>query len=209
MKSKRILSALLSLLMAGNLAVQSVPAGAFSIETTQGEEQTLLTIPEGSILFEAEAETEPAEATPAETEGTAEKPGENTVSYTCGANTTWTFDLDSHVLTVSGSGEIRDFTYQSDAWFNYCDLVEEIVIQPGISTSSAVLRECRNVKRITMPLICQENGIAAFDNLFGGELPEGLTSVTLTDGAEVPAGYFLSCSGLTEITLPSTVAATK
>ena len=210
MKAKRILSALLSVLMAGNLAVQSIPAGAISLRepVQQAEEQTLLTMPSGSILFEAEEDTAEtsAETTPEETEPATEETGGNTVSDACGPGTIWTLDLDTHILTISGSGEIRDLTYKSDGWLSYNSLVEEIVIQPGITASTAVLRDCQNARRITMPLIyAEKDGISAFSGLFGNKFPAGLTSVTLTDCTELPDAYFKNCTGLTEIVLPATV----
>ena len=105
--------------------------------------------------------------------------GQTTVdSGTCGAeeggsNLTWTLTSDS-TLTISGTGDMADFTSGNQPWQKHLTAIRTAVVQEGVtSVGNYFLSYCN---RLTI------------------DLPDGLTSV---------GDYFLlNCTGLTSIDLP-------
>ncbi|HAJ98288.1 MAG TPA: hypothetical protein DCO72_11200, partial [Ruminococcus sp.] len=129
--------------------------------------------PVWDVLMEAEdsAETEEAETAP-ETEEATESPeptapaqtipegmtdlskllGENTVTDSCGEDAQWTYDLDSHILVISGTGKVMSMTYRSDEFKNYIKEVETIQVMNGISSiNTAVFSGCSALTRLILP----------------------------------------------------------
>ena len=74
-----------------------------------------------------------ASAMPQITPGTAEDSSATVVkSGTCGNSCKWTLD-ESGLLTVSGSGEMYDFTHDTLPWFDERTSITKIVVQNGVT----------------------------------------------------------------------------
>ena len=99
----------------------------------------------------------------------------------CGEGTTWTL-TDDGLLSVGGTGPMADYDswWVSPPWYDYRDLIEQVVIQPGVTTvGGSAFRNCAALTRV--------------------EFPEGLGSIG--------AGAFSDCSALPEVVLPASLTA--
>ena len=91
---------------------------------------------------------------------------------------TWSLTIPSGVLTISGSGEIPDYTIDPPPWYDYYGLCKEIIIEEGITSI----------------------GVQAFSGLFNVESVEIPDSVTT-----IKYGAFSGDSALEHITIPKNV----
>ncbi len=104
-------------------------------------------------------------------------------SGSCGAqgnNLTWELD-DSGILTISGTGEMANFT-QTAPWYDYVQQINAVVLQPGVtSIGSSAFSECQY-----------------------------LTSVSIPEGVRSIGNYvFLGCSNLRTLTIPASVTSVQ
>ena len=166
----------------------SEPAGEEFIETVAEPEAS-------AAPSEAAAEPEASEATASEPEKPAVSAGETVVEHapaydamgaassgTCGDNLTWT--LEDGILTISGEGPMKDFTYYSDwdetdsGWDMYAGQVKKVVI---------------------------ENGVTSIGTYAFYEMPS-LTEVIIGDGVEtIGWAAFSHCNYVTKLTIGKNV----
>lgn len=152
-------------------------------------------------------------------------------SGTCGEDLTWTLD-DEGVLTISGSGEMEDYSSPSDApWYSYSGSVKSIVIESGVTSigadafcsNSSSYNRYDDLSSVTILGDLKTIGSYAFSgciNLSDINLPDsvttigksafygctGLTSINIPSGLEsISVSTFYKCTGLTGITIPSSV----
>ena len=114
-------------------------------------------------------------------------------------NLNWTLSADG-TLTISGSGEMIDFSYDSsEAWTQYSDSIKKVVIQSGVtSIGTHAFDECSSLTSVTMPKSLKSIGGYAFARC------SSLTSVTIpTSVTSIGKSAFYRCSSLTSITIPS------
>lgn len=99
------------------------------------------------------------------------------LSGTCGDNLTWSYDENTHTLTISGSGMMKNYGYGYIVpWEDLAGEVTTVAIRDGVSSI----------------------GDCAFQNF------TALTSVSIPDSVTWIGGYaFSGCSSLKEITLPN------
>ena len=77
-------------------------------------------------------------------------------SGTCGAeaggsNLTWTLTSDS-TLTISGTGDMADFTTGSQPWEEHLTAIRTAVVQEGVtSVGSNFLNNCTGLTSIDLP----------------------------------------------------------
>ena len=132
----------------------------------------------------------------------------------------WT--LSDHVLTISGDGEIPDYSYTSHApwygseidsiviengvthigaWaFDHCSAVSISIPETVTSIGDYSIRYCEALESVSIPNGVTEIGTYAFESCTGLQsiyLPESLASV----GASV----FYKCSNLREVVIPENV----
>lgn len=94
----------------------------------------------------------------------------------CGTNVTWS--LDGTVLTISGTGEMTNYTYTDVPWKSARNSITAIVITNGVtSIGENAFRSCFSVQSLMIP-----NGV-----------------VSIGESA------FQDCSGLSTITIPRSV----
>ncbi len=106
-------------------------------------------------------------------------------SGTCGENLTWTLD-DTGTLTISGTGEMTDYNYGSDApWYRHLASIKTIVIDDGVTGI----------------------GDYAFDNSDNAfDAISSLTSVTIGNSVtSIGTGAFMWCAKLTDVTMGNSV----
>lgn len=126
-----------------------------------------------------------------------------TTSGTCGDELTWSYDADSKTLTISGSGEMEDYTQTIDSapWSAAQHDIQTAVIEPGVTSIGAYgFSGCSNMKSVTLPESVISIGQGAF---FGCA---SLTSIAIPAGVtSIEASTFINCTALAEVTLPDSV----
>ena len=102
-----------------------------------------------------------------------------TYSGSCGANADWSFDTETGVLKISGTGEMSSYGKTSMPWYDYRTQVKSIVIENGItSIGKRAFSEC------------------------------AATSVEIADSVTVINGYaFRICHNITDIKIGKGVMA--
>ena len=137
----------------------------------------------------------------------------------------WSISAD-HVLTISGSGEMPNYSRSAQApWYSYRSQIENIIVEDSITAlgnysfyecSNAVSIDipdgitaiprgcfwfCSSLKSIDLPDSIQTFGEDAFyccSQLKSITIPEGVTELNLSD-------VFYCCDSLKSISLPSTL----
>lgn len=146
---------------------------------------------------------------------------DNTVIGQCGNSATYSLDLSSGVLTISGVGEI----YSGD-WYDYADSITAVVVEDGItSIDYGTFYGCTSLKSVTLadsvtyvestafedtPFLAN---LGEFATLFGSELyrytGDG-TNVEIPDTiTSIGSNAFLYEDSLESVTIPSSVTAIK
>ena len=134
-------------------------------------------------------------------------------------NTTWVLTSDG-VLTFSGKGRMKNYTYKSEMpWYTYMDQIESVVIGDGITSIGDYAFYGFGITSIQIPESVTTIGSFAFKNaaqLDNVVLPSGLTKLgesafyacTSLSSIEIPAALwtiqpytFKNCTGLTELIL--------
>ena len=100
-------------------------------------------------------------------------------SGTCGDNLTWILEESTGILTIEGSGAMKDYSSGSSApWYRDRGKISTVVIGDGVT----------NI------------GSYAFSHCYG------LTSIIIPNNVTSIGDYvFYGCSGLTSITIPNSV----
>ncbi len=153
---------------------------------------------------------------------------EYTASGTCGAdgdNLTWTL-CDDGTLTISGTGEMADYTNTNRPSWNSSNRVRTVIIEEGVtSIGSWGFPGCTELEHVEIPSSVTTIGQYAFiwstNKLESITIPEGvvtigkrafescykLQNITLPSTLETLGDYvFISCSSLREITIPNSVS---
>lgn len=149
----------------------------------------------------------------------------------CGANAKWSLDIDTGVLTISGSGDMYDewFMWGSGTytpWYSEREYITSVNIKSGITgIGKNLFSYCENIKSISIPDSVKRIGRNAFshtayyknadnwenDVLFiGNHLIEakngirGLYSIP-ANTKTIAEEAFLGCDNLTSVTIPDSV----
>lgn len=140
----------------------------------------------------------------------------------CGENLTWEFA--DGILTISGTGDMYDYSEEPAPWSEYNDIIASITISDGVtsigdnafhsccaesidlqctslvSIGKNAFSRCTMLTSIFIPESVQSIGSEAFS------LCEGLSMVELpTTLTKIPDGIFTDCALLDSITIPDTV----
>ncbi len=140
----------------------------------------------------------------------------------CGDDIYW--DLKDGILTIKGSGEIWNYSYNNYApWCSYSEDINSVVIHDGITTiGDYAFSQVRELTNVTLPDTLVSIGCYAFSacGIKSVTLPDGfktigewafnscdkLTTVILPGGIEYIGTYaFGACEALTEISLPDSI----
>ena len=208
---KRILASLLALCLMGGM----LPTAALASEPD-------ITMPTTERKLEknngAPANRAPSAPASAGAEGNFSEPllvraGEEDTptSGTCGENLTWELDLETGTLTISGTGDMKDYeqVYNGDADYSFsssspwsnCDDIKSVIIESGVtSIGKCAFVGCKNVSGILIPNSINDIGDLAFRNC------NGLTSISIPDSVSViNPDTFAYCSNLTSISIPNSI----
>ncbi len=99
-------------------------------------------------------------------------------SGACGNDLSWVLDGEG-VLTVSGTGNMREFGFNSAPWYKARNSIRSVVLEDGVTSISAY-------------------AFRGFPNLASVRIPEGVTSI----------GYdaFYNCNALLAVSIPASVS---
>lgn len=90
------------------------------------------------------------------------------ISNKCGDNLTWSFDYETGTLTISGTGDMYDFSYYSEdipntPWVGIRNLIKHIDVQDGATRiGSDAFLECSALTSVTLPNSVTSIGGSAF-----------------------------------------------
>ena len=141
-----------------------------------------------------------------------------------GENLTGVLDTTTGQLTISGYGDMDDWTNGSPPWNGMQSMIKSVVLPQGLtSIGGCAFDGCRNLPSITIPSGVTSIGNRAFRNcaiLAEVTLPAGVTSIgrnafegcaaftemTIPDGVtRINAGTFKDCGALSSVTIPDNV----
>lgn len=112
--------------------------------------------------------------------GVAITTNEETASGSCGEALTWSLNSAGD-LTVSGTGDMADFTATGAPWAEYRDQVKLVIVGQGVtSIGSSAFQDCKNLETVSLPGSLTALGEAAFlrcGELTNVKLPASLKSV--------------------------------
>ena len=113
----------------------------------------------------------------------------------CGDNLTWKYS--NHTLTISGTGDMWDFTATEVPWGDLCGQIHNISLPTGItSIANNAFFACTEISSITLPSSLKKIGRSAF--IFCKKL----TSITIPDKVTtIGNGAFESCENLQHISI--------
>ena len=145
-------------------------------------------------------------------------------SGTCGDNLTWTLDTKTGVLTISGTGAMTNYTYNSSyyipntPWYSYSESIKTVKIGSSVtSIGDYAFCKCSSLTSVTIPNSVTCIGRYAFSHcssLTSITIPNSVTSIgdhafydctsltSATIGNSVTSigeGAFINCSGLTAV----------
>ena len=144
----------------------------------------------------------------------------------CGENTYWSYDYDTHHLSITGTGDMRQYALNSLApWYrDFSDEISSISIASGITNIGAyAFNDCSALTSVTIPIGVTSIGDYAFcwcNKIESITIPDGvirigdnafdhciaLTNLVIPKGVESIGNYaFDHCSGLTSIVIPEGV----
>ena len=120
-------------------------------------------------------------------------------SGTCGENVTWSLD-DNGTLTISGTGEMEAYDWNTRPWYSYSSSIESVVIENGItSIPKYAFAYLGNLKSASIPSSVTTIGDSAFESC-------GLTSVSIPNGVTAIGDHmFANCYSLETVSIPGSV----
>lgn len=123
-------------------------------------------------------------------------------SGSCGENLTWTLDMESGVLTISGTGFMDNKDSSIDKpWYEYQEQITKVVIEEGVtSIGENMFALMPNLTEVQLPKSLRIIKAGAF------EMSEKLKAIDLSYVERVEAAAFHGCTGLTEVTIPDGIA---
>ena len=120
-------------------------------------------------------------------------------SGSCGDNIKWS--LDSGVLTISGTGDMTDYTEFSLApWYDLASKVQSVVVSSGVtSVGNMAFYGCTNLTTVKLADSVISLGSSAFSGCYL------LVQIYMPGVEEIDRACFYDCKQLVNIELPSSL----
>ena len=126
-----------------------------------------------------------------------------------GKDVTWTLVVD--ILTISGTGDMKNYSLRNVPWFDYQKSIVEVVIEHGVkSIGNNAFRACTNLTTVTIPNSVTSLGMNAF---MGGNVVNATIDMTYIgdrydeNGEQIDRNFSGSglANNLTNLTIGSSV----
>ncbi len=119
----------------------------------------------------------------------------------CGDNITWFYDTETRCLTISGTGEMYDFSEDNQPWVAYRDDMRSAVISEGVtSVGDYTFEFYRYIRKITLPDTIATIGKYAFHACYG------ISSIVIPDNVTIiEDNAFSYCTGILSLEIPDGV----
>ena len=123
-------------------------------------------------------------------------------AWNCGNGLYATLDAQTGTLTVSGTGDMYDYSEEKEAPWNESDAaIRKVVLEPGVRTiGSRAFADCANLAQVDIAPSVRVIGDEAFANCV--KLDNVILPGDLTD---LGSGAFSGCKSLRAITVPAGV----
>jgi len=121
-------------------------------------------------------------------------------SGSCGSGLNWS--LEAGVLTITGSGDMTDYTENNMApWYPYRENITKLVLPEGLtSVGKLAFYDCSNLKIVDLPDAVRSIGEFAFASC------EKIELLDLGSGLEtIGNSAFYGCSGFKSVRLPQSL----
>lgn len=124
------------------------------------------------------------------------------VSGSCGDDVTYTLNTETGVLKIEGTGEMTNYSRDSERWSSHKSCVKEVLIANGVTSIGVrAFWDCPSLTSITIPSSVTSIGDYAF------WLCRSLSSITISEGVtSIGNSAFRNCSSLSSITIPKSVS---
>ena len=95
---------------------------------------------------------------------------------TCGENLTWSYVTSTKTLTISGTGEMANYSSSNAPWNSFKSSIKNIIIKSGVtSIGGAAFYGCSGLTSITIPNSVTSIGYNAFSGTgWFNNQPKGL-----------------------------------
>ena len=121
-------------------------------------------------------------------------------SGSCGDNVTYTFDSSTGLLTISGTGDMKNYNWFSSPFYNNSSIKNVVISDGVISIGNSVFYGCRGLTSIIIPDSVTSIGDYAFYGC------TGLKNIIIPDSViSIGKSVFCECRGLKSITIPDSV----
>ena len=125
------------------------------------------------------------------------------------ADVTWSQNLCDSTLTISGTGPMADWLYDSAPWYNYRESIKTVFIEDGVTTiGSYAFYFCQKLSSITLPnsvTIIGNNAFQACKNLLSLTIPSSVTSIGSSGLSSFTADLYVSWRGTDILTYTNQV----
>ncbi len=113
-----------------------------------------------------------------------------------GSNLKWSFNIDTDVLTISGTGTMGDYAPQGAPWYPFRNLISTVVIDDNVvSIGSSAFYDCAALTSVSIP----DSLISIGSGTFSG--CTALTSVDIPGNVnDIFENAFNGCSKLSSVT---------
>ncbi len=117
----------------------------------------------------------------------------------CGYNLTWVLDESTGVLTISGTGDMFDYSIYGGPWNEHKSNIKEVVINDGVtSIGQKAFIYHSNITNVTLPDSLEVIDESAFYYC------SSLSDITIPDSVKsIGSGAFFACESLTGIRIPN------
>ncbi|MBR2549742.1 MAG: leucine-rich repeat domain-containing protein [Clostridiales bacterium] len=121
-------------------------------------------------------------------------------SGTCGKNLTWVLD-DSGKLTISGSGNMDNYSRDNVPWGEYAEDIESVVFSGNVtSIGNEAFNSCLSLSSIELPDSLTSIGDYAFYCCYA------LTDIKIPDSVtSIGYGAFMYCQSIESLVIPNSV----
>ena len=120
----------------------------------------------------------------------------------CGENLTWSLDIETGILTISGTGDMYNYSVSEAApWYSHQPYIKSVVINDGVtSIGDYAFTDLPNLTKVTMANSVETIGSCAFEKCIR------LSDIKISTGILSIGSYaFYECNSLESITIPDSV----